>query len=66
MWERHMDRSPPVHIPTGDQTCNLDMCPDWELKPQTLGLWEEAPAIWATPARVNSALPNIIMEIEKQ
>ena len=25
------DQLPPVHSPTGDRTCNLGMCPDWEL-----------------------------------
>ena len=26
---------PPICTPTGDQTLNLDMCPDLEITPQT-------------------------------
>ena len=28
MWERNIDQLPPVYTLTGDQTCNLDMCPN--------------------------------------
>ena len=34
--ERH--QLPPIHALTGDQTCNLGMCPDWELNPQHFGV----------------------------
>ena len=33
-WERNMDQLPPLRAPTGDQTCNLVMCPDWGLNPR--------------------------------
>lgn len=33
-WARNVDRLPPVRTPTGDQTCNLDMCPERELNLQ--------------------------------
>ena len=29
--------------PTGDQTCNLDMCRDWESNPRSFGLQMDAP-----------------------
>ena len=34
-----MDRLPPICTPTGNQTCNLGMCPDQELNSQPLGVW---------------------------
>ena len=30
MWERYINWFPLAHAPTGDLTCNPDMCPDWE------------------------------------
>ena len=36
--ERETEQSPLVHIPTRYRTCNLGMCPDWELKPTTFQL----------------------------
>ena len=32
--ERNIDWPPPAHTQTRDQTCNLGMCPDWELNLQ--------------------------------
>ena len=37
--ERNISWLPPVHVPTGDQTCNLGMCPDREWNPQPFGVW---------------------------
>ena len=37
--------------PTGDRTCNLDMCSDWVLNPPPRGLWNNAPTNWATSSR---------------
>ena len=28
-----------MHALTRNQTCNPDMCPDWEMNPQPLGPW---------------------------
>ena len=28
MWERSINRLPPIRAPTGDRTCNPGMCPD--------------------------------------
>ena len=39
---------PPICTPTGDQTHNLGMCPDQELKLQPFGVWDNAPTNRAT------------------
>ena len=31
--EGNIDQLPPVRAPTGDQSHNLGMCPDWESNP---------------------------------
>ena len=37
-----------LYLPwTGDQTCKLDMCPDWEPNPWPFGVWDHAPTKWA-------------------
>ena len=41
-----------ICVPTGDQTHNLGMCPDWELNPGHFGLWDDATTKWAILARV--------------
>ena len=47
MWERNIDQLPPMRALTGDQTCNLGMCPDWELNLQPFGVWDNNPTNWA-------------------
>ena len=32
-----------ICTPTGDQTCNLGMCPGWELNLQPFGLYDNTP-----------------------
>ena len=32
---------------TGDWTCNLGMCPHWELNPQPFHLWDDNPTNWS-------------------
>lgn len=49
--ERNIDQLPSVSIPTGDRTCNLDMCPDRESKLQSFGAWNDVPINRAMPAR---------------
>ena len=49
---RNIDRLPLVHAPTGDQTCNLGMCPDQELNLQPSSLQDDAPTNWARPTRM--------------
>ena len=41
--------------PTGDGTCNLGMCPDWELNLQPFGVQNNAPTNrqQSHPTRVN-------------
>ena len=52
IWlERDMDSLPPIHAPGGCQSCNLAMFPDQESNPQHIGLQDNAPTNWATPAR---------------
>ena len=34
--------------PNRDATCHLGMCPDQELNPQSVGVWDDAPINWAT------------------
>ena len=37
-----------LYLPwTGDQTCKLGMCPDWEPNPWPFGVWDHAPTKWA-------------------
>ena len=43
--EIDIDHLPPLCVLTGDQTCNLGMCPDPELNLQPLGVWGDAPTI---------------------
>ena len=38
MSERNINWLPPVCTPTGDQTHNLGMCPDWGLNLQPFGV----------------------------
>ena len=33
-WKRNIDWLPSIWGRTGDQTCNLALCPDWELNPE--------------------------------
>ena len=40
MWERNTYLLPHVYAPTGDQTHNPGMCPDWELNQQSFALWD--------------------------
>ena len=40
--EREKHRSPPLHIPTGDRTHNLCMCPDLGSNPKSFGVWDDA------------------------
>lgn len=61
--ERHINWLLLIHAPTGYWTCNLDMCPVWELDPQPFSVCDDAPTNGATPARVrpyNSYLQNRI------
>ena len=37
----------PICTPTGDLTCNLSMCSDWQSNPQPSGVWDDAPTSWA-------------------
>ena len=50
----NINQLPPVHAPTGDQTCNLGMCFDQESSPQHFCLQDGSPTNWATPARARS------------
>ena len=51
MWEKNTDWLLPMRASTGDQTCDLSMCPDQELYPQPFGIWNNAPTNWATLTR---------------
>lgn len=42
---------PPVHTPTREQICNLDMCLERESNLRTSSAWDHAPGNQATPAR---------------
>ena len=42
MWERNIDWLPSVHAPSGHQTCNPGMCPDWESNQWPFSLLDEA------------------------
>ena len=41
--EKNIYQLPPIHTSTGDQTHNLDMCPDWEFDPQPFGVQDNTP-----------------------
>ena len=41
--ERNIDWLLSIYTPTRDQTCNPDVCPDQELNPQPLGVWDHTP-----------------------
>ena len=57
MWEL-----PPACALTGNQTCNLGMCPDQVSHLQTLDLPDDAPINWATLARAeNYVLKYLIL-----
>lgn len=49
------EKNPPVashrHPPTGDETCNLGTCPNWESSPRPFDVWDDAPANPATLVR---------------
>ena len=55
MWERNIDWLPPIHVPTGDwtgdQKCNLGICPEQESNPKPFGIWDNL-QITELPARV--------------
>ena len=38
MWDRNIGQLAPMYCQTGEQTCSLGMCPDWELNPQPSGV----------------------------
>ena len=42
--ERNLDQLPPQRTLTGDQTCNLGVCPDWESNPKPFGVQDDAPS----------------------
>ena len=46
--EGNIDQLPHKCIPTRDWTCNLRICPDWELNPQPFSVLDDAPTSWAT------------------
>ena len=48
MWERNIDRPPPIHAPTRDQTHNLGMYPDQESNLQPFGVQDDTSINWAT------------------
>ena len=41
--ERNINLLPPVCALTGDKTCNLGVCPQWESNPQPFGVQDNAP-----------------------
>ena len=43
VWERNINWLLFVGVPTGNQTHNLGMCPDWESNPQSLGVQDNTP-----------------------
>ena len=51
MWEGDIDWLLPLRTMTWDRTCDLGMCPDWELNPQPFGAMDDAPISWATPPK---------------
>ena len=46
--EREEVRERNMRVPKGDQTCNLDMCPEWGSNPQPFDVWDSFPTNWAT------------------
>ena len=54
MWERNTLIGCFLYVPpTGDQTHNLDMCPDWKSGPWPFALGDSAPANWASQVRAS-------------
>ena len=49
---RHISHFPTVRTPTENQTCNLGMCPDWELNPQPFWCVRRCSNQLSDPARV--------------
>ena len=43
--ERNINQLPLTGTPTGYQTCNPSMCPDWESNQQLFTLWENTQPI---------------------
>lgn len=43
MWERNVNQLPPIHAPTREWTCNLDMCPDEGSNPQRFWNMDDTP-----------------------
>lgn len=51
-WHRRLANLLPLtHTPTGDQTQNPHMCPDWELNAPPFCVSDEVPTNWAALAR---------------
>ena len=50
--ERNISWLPSSHVRSGDWTCILGMCPDWEMNLQPSGVWGKAPTNWLTWGRV--------------
>ena len=48
--EGNINQLPLAYTPTGDQTCNLGLCPDWEFEPTTFWFIEQCPTNWASRA----------------
>ena len=53
-----------VHYPTGDITCNLDICPDLESNLWPFGLWDNAPTHWARLAKVRPISDTLPAQIK--
>ena len=43
MWQMNINWLPPTYAPTGDQTCNLGLCPGQESNSPPFGVWDDAP-----------------------
>ena len=41
--ERDIHQLSPIHTLTGDQTCNLGVCPNRKPNPQPFGVWDDVP-----------------------
>ena len=54
--ETDIDPSLLIHAPTKDRTCDLRLCPNGALNLWPLGLWDDTPVNWATPARAGRFL----------
>ena len=48
----------------GDPTCNLGMCPDRELNPQSLDVWDDAPTNLATQPGQNVLCFYLMIVVE--